>query len=178
LAWTQQGFGQYHYQYQPPVSGDGQYSGHHWRPIEDRYPYQAEEIQTFRNGSEVISNPSQPLMAFPPATYRPMDQNDRMAPQVGAYRFRTLTPDEKSRIKKLDQQRNMDNQDRVQPRFQFRGHESPALMWSPSASYFRPDDRFTENESAQTYPYHPHQSQYSQNPSYWAPLFRPDNLDR
>lgn len=179
LGWTQEGFGEY--QYQPPVPGIGRYSTHQWRPIEDQYFYQAEEVQTFRDGSEVIANPSGPVMGLPPGTYRPMDNMNRTAPQVGTYRFRTLTSDEKSRLDKIGQQHNADNQGRAQARLQFRGYENSSMRWSPGSfnqPYFRPDDRFANDRPTLTDPYHPYQSQHSPVPSYWSPLFRPEDQDR
>jgi len=177
LGGAQEGFGEY--QYQQPMPGVGQFSTHQWRPVEDQYSDQAEEVQTFRNGSEVISNPSSPITGLPPGTYRPMDNMNRTAPQVGAFRFRTLTPDEKSRIEKIGQQGNKAN--RGQALHQFRGYENSSMMWSPGSvnqPYFRPDDRFTNDRPAHTEPYHPYQAQHPQVPSYLLPLFRPGDQDR
>lgn len=180
-GWGQEVFHQYHYPYQqaPAV---GQYPDYQWRPDEGRYSYQTEEeVHTFRDGSELISDPSHPVLALPPGTYRPMEELNRIAPQVGAYRFRNLTQDEKSRMEKTEQQNNKDDWKKTQTRFKYRGYDGSSTEWSPGSvnqPFFRPDDRFIDNDPIQPYPYYPNQSQHSYNPSYWPPLFRQDNPQR
>jgi hypothetical protein len=181
-GWTEAGFGQYQYQYQPQAPTAGQYPGYQWRPGEAQYSYQSEEqIHTFRDGSEIISDPSHPVMAFPPGTYRPLEETNRIAPQIGAYRFRNLTEDEKSRIVKTEQQNHKDDRKRAQTRFNFRGYDGPSMMGLPGSAnslYFRPDDRFIDHGPQQAYPYYPNQPQDSYSPSYWQPLFRQDKTQR
>jgi hypothetical protein len=121
------------------------------------------------------------VMAYPPGTYRPMGEMNRITPQVGTYRFRSLTSDEKARMEKTGRQHNNHDNDRAQTQYKFRGQGSSSMTWSPGSvnqPFFRPDDRFTEKETGQAYPYPPYQSQDSYSPSYWAPLFRPDNQNR
>jgi hypothetical protein len=118
-----------------------------------------------------------------------MEQMNRIAPQVGSYRFRALTEDEKSRIDKLDQQQNSRSQQQnithhresVQARYKFRGSGDSSMVWSPGMGNqpsFRPDEKFIDNAPVQAYPYPPYQSQHPYAPSFWQHQFRQDNQKR
>jgi len=172
---AEEGFGQY--QYQTPGSADSGYSGYQWRPSANEYSYRGEEVRTFRDGSEILSNPPQPGMTLPPGTYRPMEETNRIPSQVGAYRFRHFTPAEQSRIDRLEQRRNKDNRNKAQTRYQYRGGGAAATSWSSESArqpLFRPDERFGTYHSGQSYQNYPYQSQHTYSPSDVPSLFRQD----
>jgi hypothetical protein len=178
-AWAQEGFNQY--LNQPPGTDNGLYSGHQWRPVDGQYSYKNEGIKTFRGGAEILPSQSQPVMLLPPGTYRPIEDANTTPPQVGAYRFRTVSPDEQSRIEKQERMRIQEKPAPIQSKFRFRGNDSAAVMWPSNTNYqqnFRQDGRFTEKTPQQSFQASPYNSSQSYSPSYMLPNFRQDNRER
>lgn len=174
VVWAQDGYR--HYQYQPStITGSGSYSGYQWRPLDEQLADQGEKAHTFRGGSEILPSQSYPIYGLPPGTYRPLDGVNRISPQLGKYRFRAISPAEQSRNEKQERLRNQQIPDSTQTQFRFRGHDSTPTFWHPESTYqplFRPDERFSNRQSGQTYQTDPYSPYQSYNPPSLSPNFR------
>lgn len=171
-AWAQQGGGRHLYQH--PIPPNDQYTGYQWRPVEAQNSSLTEEVQTFRGGAEILPSLSQPINTVPAGAYRPIAE-DRLSPQVGSYRFRAISADEKLRIQRLEQGRNRQVTEAPQKLSTSEATEPAPVYWPPAANaqpVFRPDDRFSNNP-VQNFPVRPSDTLQSYPPSYLSPLFRP-----
>ncbi len=179
LAWAQEGFN--HYPYQPSRPSSGDYSGYQWRPVEGKNTYKSEGIRSFRGGAEILPSQSYPVMTLPPGTYRPIEDLNRIPPQVEGYRFRTVSPDEQSGNKKQERMRNKEKPAPTQSQFRYRGSVPSAEMWRPEANYqpvFRQDGGYFENNHGQSFQSNSYQSFESYAPPDILPNFRQDDRER
>jgi hypothetical protein len=156
-----------------PLDSAGGYSSYHWRPMDGQDKHGYQPSHTFRGGAEYIPSQPDPVKGLPSGTYRPLDDKNRIAPQIGTYRFRSITPAEKSRLQKRKEMKmNPDDRlDSTQSKYKFRGFDTP-YDGSPASGMqpvFRPDRRFSGQQSDYLY------NRPDTYPSYASPIFRQDD---
>ena len=162
------------YDYQAVTRQPGHFSNYRWRPTDSPHPRAENGAGAYRAGEELLPGRTQAIMTPGPDAYRPRDKNYGIAPQVGAYRFRTISPDERSRFDRPEPADSSVKSHRYISMPTFRDYGGHQLQRTPEAKQnfrFRPEERFSSRGGE-------HGSVYMANPAtavppdYAAPVFR------
>jgi hypothetical protein len=160
--------------YLPAVPARDFYSGYQWRSDTGYLPPETDATR-FRGGAELLPGRVESPVGLPPGVYRPMEEQRTISPQIGAYRFRSISPEEQARTDRAETSVSGPGANQAARQFDYRvnEHRSYGTTPTPQQSYrFRPDERFPNTGNRQRF--RPYLSDPSQSyPSgYTPPVFR------
>lgn len=165
------------YTYPSAVPKTDFHSGYQWRP-EETFSQGEGNAPTFRGGAELLPGGTQSTFGLPPGVYRPLESQRSVSPQVGAYRFRSISPEEQSRPKRTESQVSKEN---YNPSSGYQGYSNdrsqPFNAYERQQRYrFRPDERFPEEEYGRQNRLRLMKPQHQTYPPTYPPLiFRQEN---
>lgn len=168
------------YTYQPVTPNADFYSGYRWRPAESSNPQAGSEGGSFRGGLELAPDGLRSPMGAPPDAYRPIQETHTLYPQVGTFRFRSISPEEQSRIQGSDRSPSDIKPDRYHGRLKYRDDDKLPFRapHTDDKFRFRPDARFPSSQSRETnWESTPGPTQ-AYPPVYTTPVFRKKNRER
>ncbi len=168
------------YTYQPVTPHADLYSGYRWRPADNSYSQADSATTRFRHDTELAPARIQPSMGQPPGVYRPIEESHTLYPQVGAFRFRSISPEEQSQIERSDVSQSGVQSDGYHGRLKYRD-ENKMPFRAPDTHYkyrFRPDARFPSSQSGEINRESLTTPSHTYPPVYAAPVFRKENRER
>lgn len=160
------------YFYPFPQPDPGYRSGYQWRPSDDQQSFHDGDV---RGGAELLTGEHQPEWNLPPGAYRPIKEPQTLSPQVGAYRFRIISPEEQSHYATSDSGKASPRRDPRPAQFRFRredsnqNHRSPGMYNQPS---FRPDEELSGGSQRPAAAYQQYKLPVYSDPVYSTPVFR------